>query len=246
MKEGVITLLGATLEYGPTPNYFNENGRFTIRELSSSGEELTKFILSDPREFRFGSHENFEQGMMMKDDVNFFALMPFKGGAATIEIIDNETQKKVHKDDITKLVSDFCEEVNYSEPECRVIDKKICLFLGNDPKLLLPDIDIFKFSGAKGETVTIWLEADPPEAGSGKRVTLILTDKIRGTVLVKLDRSALPNKIIARLPATGEYLITVAEQLLTPKGNRYRGKYCLTLGADPKTSQTLAPAVRVE
>ena len=82
--------------------------------------------------------------------------------------------------------------------------------------------------------------------GSGKRVTLILTDKIKGTVLLKLDRSEIPNEITAKLPATGEYLITVADQLLIAKGQRYKGNYCLALKASLTTYQTLAPALWVE
>jgi len=123
--------------------------------------------------------------------------------------------------------------------------KKISSYLGNDPKPSILDIDIFKFRGTKGETVTIRIEANPPP-GSGKRLTLILTDKIKGTVLVKLDRSVLPNDITAKLLATGEYLITVAEQPLIAKGERYRGSYCLTLKARPETYQTLAPYLWVE
>jgi hypothetical protein len=124
--------------------------------------------------------------------------------------------------------------------------KTICSYLGNNPKPSIPDIDIFKFSGTKGETVKILIEANPPEAGVGKRLTFILTDKIKGTVLVKLDRSVLPNEIEAKLPASGEYLITVAEQVLTTKDKRYKGDYCLTLKATPATYQTLAPYLRVE
>jgi hypothetical protein len=123
---------------------------------------------------------------------------------------------------------------------------QICSNLGNNPHPLLPDIDIFKFSATKGETVTIRIEADPSEAGTGKKLTLILTDKIRGTVLVKLDRSQLPNEITAKLPKTGEYLITVAEQVLTTKNKRYKGDYCLTLEATPEIYQTLEPALLVE
>jgi uncharacterized delta-60 repeat protein len=124
--------------------------------------------------------------------------------------------------------------------------KEVCSYLGNNPNPWIPDIDIFKFIGIKDETVTIRIEASPPEAGTGKRVTLILTDKIKGTVLLKLDRSELPNEITAKLPGTGEYLIAVAEQVLTTKDKRYKGNYCLTLKAQPETSQTLAPALWVE
>ncbi len=124
--------------------------------------------------------------------------------------------------------------------------KEICSYLGDNPNPWIPDIDVFKFSGIKDETVTIRIEANPPEAGTGKRVTLILTDKIKGTVLLKLDRSELPNEIAAKLPGTGEYLIAVVEQVLTTKDKRYKGNYCLTLKAQPETSQTLAPALWVE
>jgi hypothetical protein len=123
---------------------------------------------------------------------------------------------------------------------------RICSYLGNNPKPWIPDVDIFEFSGTKGEIVTIRIEADPPEAGTGKRVALILTDKIKGTVLLKLDRSVLPNEITATLPATGEYLITVAEPLLVTKNKRYRGEYCLTLQAHSGTCQTLTPTRWVE
>lgn len=123
---------------------------------------------------------------------------------------------------------------------------RICSYLGNNPKPSIPDIDIFKFSGKKGETVTIRIEANPIEAGSGKRLSLLLTDKIKGTMLFKLDRSVLPNEIKAKLPATGAYLITVAEQPLIAKGQRYRGNYCLTLKASPGTNQILAPYLLVE
>ena len=127
-----------------------------------------------------------------------------------------------------------------------ITGKTICSILGNHRKPSILDQDIFKFRGTKGEKVKIRLEASPPESGAGKRVTLILTDKIKKTVLVKLDRSELPNEITAKLPATGEYRVTVLQTLLVAKDKRYKGEYCLTLEAQPETYQTLAPAMWVE
>jgi hypothetical protein len=124
--------------------------------------------------------------------------------------------------------------------------KTICSILGNDRKPSIIDQDIFKFNGTKGEIVTVRLEANPSGVGTGKRVTLILSDKIKGTILVRLDRSELPNEITAKLPTSGEYLITVAQTLLISRDKRYSGEYCLTLNARPETYQTLAPYLWVE
>lgn len=122
----------------------------------------------------------------------------------------------------------------------------LCSILGNDPKPSILDQDIFRFTGTKGEQIRILLEATPAGAGSGKRATLLLVDNIAGVWFAREDRTVLPNEITVKLPATGEYLVTVAEQPLILPGERYRGAYCLTLEASPKTLQSFSPAFWVE
>jgi hypothetical protein len=147
---------------------------------------------------------------------------------------------------IQLMVSDGI-DVAFDNVAVTVIKKAtLCSILGNDPKPSILDQDIFKFNGVMGETVKIRLEAYPPEAGSGKRASLILAAKIPGLLFVKMDQNILPNEITAKLPATGEYLITVAEQPKIAKGERYRGAYCLSLEASQETMQTLKPAFWVE
>jgi len=128
-----------------------------------------------------------------------------------------------------------------------VIEKfTLCSLFGNDPKPSILDQDIYKFNGIKGEKVIIRLESDPVTVGSGKRATLLLAAKIPRILFIKTDQSVLPNEITVTLPATGEYLITVAEQPKMAKGERYRGAYCLSLEASQETMQTLKPALWVE
>jgi streptogramin lyase len=144
------------------------------------------------------------------------------------------------------MVSDGI-DVAFDNMAVTVIKKAtLCSTLGNDPKPLLLDQDIFKFNGVKGESVTIRLNGEPPEAGSGKRASLMLAAKIPGVLFIKTDISMLPNKITGTLPATGEYLIIVAEQPKIAKGERYRGAYCLSLEASQATMQTLKSALWVE
>ena len=121
-----------------------------------------------------------------------------------------------------------------------------CSILGNDPKPSILDQDIFKFNGVKGELITVRLNSEPPEAGSGKQASLMLAAKIPGVLFIKTDRGVLPNEITAKLPATGEYLITVAEQPKIGRVEKYRGAYCLSLEASQETMQTLKPAFWVE
>jgi streptogramin lyase len=129
---------------------------------------------------------------------------------------------------------------------CDATSRTICSILGNNLRPFLLDRDFFKFTGTKGETVTIRLEADPPEAGTGKQASLLLWHNIRRVWFMKTDWGLLPNEITVVLPATGSYYIGVAEQPKFARGKRYRGNYCLTLEASPATYQTLTPAFWTE
>ncbi|MGH7303797.1 MAG: FG-GAP-like repeat-containing protein, partial [Candidatus Rokuibacteriota bacterium] len=121
-----------------------------------------------------------------------------------------------------------------------------CSILGNDPKPSLLDQDVFSFTGARGERVTIRLEKKGGGVHEGDRAVLILLDRVRNVVLARIDGSDLPNQISATLPAAGEYLIAVAELPKFLSGKRFRGDYCLRLQAGPATSASLRPTGSVE
>jgi hypothetical protein len=105
--------------------------------------------------------------------------------------------------------------------------------LGDDPRPSLLDQDIYMFNGVAGEEVVITLEkhedTSPANFNTGHQGTLVLTDHIHGTFVLKIDRSALPNTITVTLPANGTYYIMVLEQLKFFSSNRFRGVYRLTL-----------------
>lgn len=112
-----------------------------------------------------------------------------------------------------------------------------CAYLGDAPHGL-PDVDLFSFSGKRGESVRVSLQADPADAGEGKRARLVLFGQGPGGHLFRADRGELPNQVEAELPADGQYVIAVVGGL----GRRaYEGAYCLTLEASLETSDTLDP-----
>ena len=133
-------------------------------------------------------------------------------------------------------VGDACEE---AEPG------RICSFLGNNRSRFLPDVDVFAFRGNKNEQVTIVLNADPEQAGNGRRATILLYDMIRRVYLLRAATGRLPNTIRTALPATGQYQIMVLEDFL-PLRQSYSGPYCLTLAASPSTQATLEASSSVE
>jgi hypothetical protein len=136
-------------------------------------------------------------------------------------------------------IGDLCEEAKPGT---------ICSILGDDPRALAPDTDVFKFSGTKGETVAVRLESSPPEYGSGKRAVLIMRNFGNGLTLFKRLNNALPLEITATLPASGDYHVVVMESpgKAVIWGQKYGGDYCVTLEASPETVGTFAPDLGIE
>ena len=61
-----ITLRDVKIVYNYPPNYFIDEGKFIIREVSTTGETLREIALEDPREFSLDDQKDFEPGMMME------------------------------------------------------------------------------------------------------------------------------------------------------------------------------------
>jgi RHS repeat-associated protein len=123
---------------------------------------------------------------------------------------------------------------------------KICSFLGDDPKPSILDQDIFEFNGAKGEKVTVTLEVDSSGSHTGKRANLSLMDWVTKTWFFRTTTGVLPRTITATLPATGKYLVLVAELPGLPKLESFSGNYCLTLASSAGGYATFAPTPWVE
>jgi hypothetical protein len=87
----------------------------------------------------------------------------------------------------------------------------------------LPDLDLFQLKGVKGERVTVRLTPGP--AGSYTNGNAVLT--ILGPDVLQIDATAIPNVVVASLPATGRYFVTVSQPLRT--SGRFSGAYTVSL-----------------
>jgi parallel beta-helix repeat protein len=119
---GVLSLLNAHIVYNYPPDHFNEHGDFRVTAISSTGAELKQVLVDDPTAFRFVEHTNYEQGMMMGDDVDYKVILPFLDGMKEIITTDFDTDEVVHAADISEEILDFCEGVDYQDPQCEVSD----------------------------------------------------------------------------------------------------------------------------
>ena len=108
--------------------------------------------------------------------------------------------------------------------------RTICTTLGHKG---WPDIDVFQFEGKANENVTVRIAANPSGSFSGSSATLVLL----GFNLLKIDASAMPNSVSAKLPKKGSYFVKVLEDFL--KKNKFTGAYCVTLESSMGSSQTL-------
>ena len=126
-----------------------------------------------------------------------------------------------------------------------IVAEALCSTLGDDPKPSLLDQDIYTLQGTQGEELRVRLE-ELINDNNDKRASLILLDNIQGAFLLKTDNGTLPNEVSAILPATGEYLVVVGEQLLIARGNRFRGDYCVSVQSSVGAAQTLQPTEWVE
>ena len=122
----------------------------------------------------------------------------------------------------------------------------LCSTLGDDRPPSLLDQDIFPFTGAKDEKVTLILTSLQGLHNTGRRATLLLIDNIGKLFFARIDSSALPNTVTATLPATGRYLVTVAEHPKFLRGGAFRGNYCVTLESSMQAWRTFAPTRSVE
>jgi len=123
---------------------------------------------------------------------------------------------------------------------------KICSFLGDDLKPSILDQDIFEFNGTKGEKITVTLGEDSSGSHTGRRANLSLMDWVTRTWFFRTTTGVLPRTITATLPATGKYLILVAELPGLARLQSFRGAYCLTLASSAGAYATLAPTPWVE
>jgi hypothetical protein len=143
--------------------------------------------------------------------------------------IDNDCDGDVDLDDV---------------PECSAA-VTICSTLADGAPGHEADQDAWTFEGTVDEVVTIDLVSDD---GTGGSVDLILMDAIETEDVFEVDRSPLPNRLLAVLPASGTYVVAVSEQPtgeLVPRPH-FGGAFCLTVEGSLGAGGTLAATSTVE
>ena len=111
----------------------------------------------------------------------------------------------------------------------------LCSSLRNS-RFARTDVDIFRFTGKRGEQVVLSLTSQPEGAVGAVSLSVF------GPGTYKRDLSLLPNRISFTLPRTGNYFVMISNLVR----NRYSGNYCLTLESKPVGNTSLARLWSVE
>lgn len=118
----------------------------------------------------------------------------------------------------------------------------LCASLGDNHCPQVLDRDAYRFFAQAGEHVVVTMEASGSPPGNGAAF-LELKDHIAGVYFVRKDKTQLPNRVEATLPATGEYRVRVRELGPYTNGGAFTGDYCLTLEASGDAAGTLESMV---
>ncbi|MDY6986568.1 MAG: Kazal-type serine protease inhibitor domain-containing protein [Thermodesulfobacteriota bacterium] len=126
--------------------------------------------------------------------------------------------------------------------ECGGGARTLCSTLGNDRTIY--SRDVFRFYGVEGETITLRVEADPPECGVGKKVAFAFSPHLmtRGAV-------TLPYEVTRTLRTSGYHYLGVGDSrqgVRLRQSQKFIGDYCVTLEASPETVATFVPALDIE
>lgn len=125
IREDTITSRGAQIVYNHPPNHFADHGELAVEAISSQGEPLIEIYLDDPRAFRLADFQDYEQGMMMGDDVDFTVILPFLDRLQIVQISEPDMQEPVHSLDLSPVILTFCQETaeqGLPDPQCLVSD----------------------------------------------------------------------------------------------------------------------------
>jgi hypothetical protein len=232
-------------------NSYGGGAGVLVRVNPSDGtrEEIYQF---DPGTFPMGVAIDEDGSYLVTEyDKNCLSRIYFDGTAYQRELVyqfDAGTKPaRVAVDvDGTYLVTEHLGFLSRISPISPETPGRICSVLGNDPKPSLLDQDIFEFQGRAGDSIAVTLDKDLSGTTSGDRVSLILIQKGRLSIL-KLDRSDLPNQVALTLPRAGTYQVIVAEEPKILRGKQFRGNYCLSLEASPSdVVDTFEPTAWVE
>jgi hypothetical protein len=112
--------------------------------------------------------------------------------------------------------------------------KTICSVLG------FWDTDVFTFTAAKNEDITLRMSVDPAYTGynSGENAILYLTDNIRRVWFRETKKGELPLEISFTSPGSGEYRLAIPYDLRR-RSNGFMGGYCLQIKSSENASSTI-------
>jgi hypothetical protein len=108
-RNAVFTKEAVKIAYNSPPNYFGTNTKYTVNIYASDGRLLKSIPFEDPLEYRIANTEDFEQGIIIGNQVDAFLTIPFINSTASVDIINVQTGESMGRVDLTEDIRKFCE-----------------------------------------------------------------------------------------------------------------------------------------
>jgi len=107
VKDGKVTPVSSTIVYGGSPNPFRESGEFIVATSADGGKYLDQAWMDDPRVNTLLDVVEGEPSAVVRDDVDFTVILPFRDNTAKVAVYDKD-RKLLAEADLAGARNAFC------------------------------------------------------------------------------------------------------------------------------------------
>ncbi len=90
IRDDRVTVVSSAIVYGGSPNHFLEDGTFIVTTGDTTGVYQEQAWIEDPRVRRILDFAEGEPSAMVRDDVDFTVILPFREDTAKVSVFDRE------------------------------------------------------------------------------------------------------------------------------------------------------------
>jgi hypothetical protein len=107
IRNGNVNTVSTTIVYGGSPNYFLDYGEYIVTTTDAGGAYQKQAWIEDPRVKRLLDFSEGDPSAVVRDDVDFTVVLPYRGDTAKVLVYDKD-KKLLAEADLGGAKNAFC------------------------------------------------------------------------------------------------------------------------------------------